>query len=344
MKEQTLVKQILCNNEVARQCFIERYSGAILRGLVRKCRANCLSYNCPMRFGLNQRNLEKTRCDELAELYLFSLESLFKELRFYRNDKSLDDWVHDQTNPNGFPFRQRFAAYMAKKYPLTGRARIPDRFQHCWSKTQKRVYQEWLRQRTVSEIAVKVKLSEAEAQSVLLDILAQLTEAGLLGTLEEGVRIERFQQRERSIYEYTQSRSEPRGKNPANGQNSSSTTNKPFDSSNPLESVRQPQVGVFDVLLVQALQRGVECAFTSLSSCERRLLVLKFDGEWTLREIAEQSDSLGLGKLTPQRVGHMIDKILRKMLPTINRALAVIEDISLQLPALKRVLLEWGTN
>jgi hypothetical protein len=106
-----------------------------------------------------------------------------------------------QTNPNGILFRQRFAAYMAMKYPISGRARVPDRFQHRWSAIQKKIYKIWLRRGTIPDMAAKMKLPEAEITDLLEDILAQLEEAGLLSTLEQGVRLEAFQQRERRTYE-----------------------------------------------------------------------------------------------------------------------------------------------
>jgi hypothetical protein len=98
------------------------------------------------------------------------------------------------------------------------------------------------------------------------------------------------------------------------------------------------------MLVLGALKDGVKSAFVGLSASERRLLALKFNSEWTLRAIAEQAHSLGLEKLTEKQVGHAIDSILRKMLPTINKMLTVVEDVDLKLPALKKVMLEWGTD
>jgi hypothetical protein len=338
MNDTKVVQQILSHDSQAQCRFIERYSNLILHGLIRKCRQNCFRRGCPVRFSLSQRNLEQARCDELSELYVFSLESLLTALKSYRGVESLDDWVHHQTNPYGLPFRQRFAAYMAKKYPITGRARIPDRFLHRWSSVQKRVYQEWLRQRTIPEIAVKVKLSEAETMAVLEELLAQLDEAGLLGTLEAGVRLEAFQQRERWTYEGAHEGTQSRR------QMEPSIADEQFDSTDPLTNVPQAQVEVSDKLLIEALRGSLEHAISDLSPQQRRLLALKFDSEWTLREIAQQSEGLGLGNLTDKQVGHAIDNILRQMLTTINRALAAVEDVNLQLPQLKRVLLEWGTQ
>ncbi|MDQ1327216.1 MAG: hypothetical protein QG641_496, partial [Candidatus Poribacteria bacterium] len=109
-------------------------------------------------------------------------------------------------------------------------------------------------------------------------------------------------------------------------------------------NISQPYIELSDELLIEALQNGVELALSYLSNQERRILALKFDAEWTLRSISEQCDKLGLEKMTEKQVGHAIDSILRKMLPMINRALADIDDADIKLPALKQILLEWGTQ
>ncbi|MBM3212961.1 hypothetical protein FJZ33_12120, partial [Candidatus Poribacteria bacterium] len=204
MDDKDLIKLILDNELDAREQFVQRYSDAILRGLLRKCRKNCSNLGCPLRHALTQQNLERTRCDELGNLYVFSLESIFKALESYHgNEEGLDKWMHHQTNPNGILFRQRFAAYMAAKYPITGRARIPDRFQKRWTSIQKQIYKGWLRQYTVHEMAVKARLSEDEVIEIMEDIIEQLREAGLLASLQTGVNLETFQERERRTRETT---------------------------------------------------------------------------------------------------------------------------------------------
>ena len=285
-----------------------------------------------MRFGVTQQNLERTRCDELGNLYVFSLESIFKALKSYKGEESLDEWVQNQTNVNGLAFRQRFAAYMASKYPITGRARIPDRFQKRWSSEQKKIFRGWLRQRTPSEISAGVKLTEEEVTELLEDVLSQLEEAGLLKSLEQGVRLEAFQQRERRTYEGQYRRREL-----SVGDDTAYMTDG-------LDNVTGTHPEAMDEMLLRALQTGVGHAFSGLSAQERRLLALKFDAEWTLREIAERGHELGLEKATEKQVGHTIDSILRNMLPAINKALGVVEDVNLELPGLKKVLLEWGTD
>jgi DNA-directed RNA polymerase specialized sigma24 family protein len=333
MDDITFVERILGGDLSARQQFVERYSDVILRALLQKCRPNCFRRGCPMRFGLTQRNLEQTRCDELKDLYTFSLESLLKALKPLSPAESLDEWVDNQTRPNGLPFRRRFADYMAQIYPITGRARVPDRFQHRWSKTQKQVFQHWLRRRTVPEIAENIKQSEEETAAILDEILSQLSEAGVLGKYEEGARLEAFQEREHRGAEST-----PFFRRPSDEPNPES------NDENTLENVPRSQVEATDGLLVRALQQGIAHALEELDSEQRRLLKLRFNDEWSLKEIAQQSDELGFGEITTQQVGHAIDKAIRKMIPALNSALADIDTVNIQLRNLKRILTELGTE
>jgi len=345
MNEIEFVQDALEGEPQARSRFIERYSDDIFRALLQTCRQNCQAH-CPIRYSLEQATLNEMRCDELADMYLFSIEYITKSsLKYFRGNTTLDNWMNAQLNIKGDYFKYMFNAYLAKKYPITGKARVPDRFSKIWSKPQKNIYRAWLRGKSIPEIADRLRLPEQDVQKIVDDLINQLEEAGLLGGLMESLSFEQFDARRRLTDTHARN-SESR----VEGQPETSTQDEgdyePGERASHSLLVNAPvrQSDTVTQMLIDSLRNALAIAISKLSAVERHLLSLKFDREFTLARVAQASNSLNLGNLTASQVGHRIDDTLKKMLPTINRQLSKVDDVSLQLRGLKRVLMEWGVK
>jgi DNA-directed RNA polymerase specialized sigma24 family protein len=99
-----------------------------------------------------------------------------------------------------------------------------------------------------------------------------------------------------------------------------------------------------DKLVLKATLRAIGVAFSRLSPPEKRVLKLRFDDEWSLSKIAQHSKTLGLDPLSTSKVSHLIDNALKKMISIMQKELANIGEVQLQVPGLKNILDEWGTK
>jgi len=271
-------------------------------------------------------------------MYLFSIEYITKSsLKYFKRNIPLDDWMRIQLYTKGDYFKYMFNAYLAKKYPITGKARVPDRFKNTWSKIQKNIYKAWLRGKSILEIADKSGLSEEYVQEIVDGLIEQLEEAGLFGGLMESLSFEEFDAR--------------RGLTEARVMSSKDTIDRQTEASTEdeedyetLTSVPAKQPEPTTKMLIDSLRDALDSALSKLSKSEYRLLSLKFDKEYTLAQIARVSERLNLGNLSASQVGHLVDDTLKKLLPTINSQIGKIDDVNLQMKGLKRVLTEWGVR
>ena len=337
MNEIEFARTVLRGEPEARARFIQRYSDDILKAILKVCRGRCQG-NCALRFRLDRSTLNAVRCDELSDMYLFSIEYITKSsLKYFKGNIPLDDWMKFQLNTKGDYFKYMFNAYLAKKYPITGKARVPDRFKKIWSKTQKNIYKTWLRGKSIPEIADKSGLSEEYVQKIVDDLIHQLEEAGLLGGLMASLSFEEFDAR-RSLTEKRTGGYKDR----IEDQPETNTSEEETDDA--LMTVPTKQSEPITRMLVDSLKDALDTALSKLSTVEYRLLALKFDKDYTLAEIAKVSERLNLGNPSASQVGHLIDDILKRMLPTINRQIDKVDDVNLQLKGLKRILTEWGVR
>ncbi|MBC8236212.1 hypothetical protein H8E77_42235 [bacterium] len=334
MNEIKFAKDVLKGKPQARASFNERYTDDILRALVKKCRQYC-QMHCPLRFRIDQETLNEVSCDELMEMYCFSIEYITeKSLKYFRGNITLDHWMNAQLNIKGDYFKYMFNAYLAKKCPITGKVRRPDRFKGKWSKNQEKIYQNWLRGKNIPEMATRLKLPEAEVHEIFGDLINDLEEAGLLAKLIRQLEIERINARRWLTDTYVK-------KDEIEEQMEANPEDEVADIDNwPGWKPPNPD----DIMLIKVLQEAFAIALAELSVVEHRLLSLKFDLDYTLDEIAQVSDGMNLGNLTVAKVGHLIDDTLKKMLPTIKRQIDRIDDVKLNLRSLKRLLMECGVK
>jgi DNA-directed RNA polymerase specialized sigma24 family protein len=349
MADKYLVNQILKGNPEAKEQFLNRYSDMLIRVLVFKCRMNCHK-DCPLRYRINQNALEQARCDELMDMYVFSVEYLIKRLKhFDPNNWTLDKWMESQLYLKGNNFRYMFIAYLVSLLPITAKIRIPSRFGNVWTTTEKIFYKEVIvRNRSIPEILPRLNsqlgkdkaLSEEEATMLIDQIVQQLADAGLLGPLLEQVELERFQNLWRTnVSEAIISESvdfESGGEISLDSDFETEEEPTIFLASQPADAP--------DKLVLKATLRAIGVAFSRLSPPEKRVLKLRFDDEWSLSKIAQHSKTLGLDPLSTSKVSHLIDNALKKMISIMQKELANIGEVQLQVPGLKNILDEWGTK